>query len=64
MTRRLLLDSVRKLAADGTKPPRYDDPSLWMVRAVSLTLPAGASWQESGKVPMTARLGEDFGYAL
>jgi phthalate 4,5-dioxygenase len=31
---------------------------------VSLTMPAGASWQELGKLPMTARLGEDFGYTL
>lgn len=65
MTRRLLLDSVRKLSAEGVKPPRYDDPALWMVRAVSLTLPASASWKDDGgKLAMTARLGEDFGYAL
>ncbi|MFG5409739.1 Rieske 2Fe-2S domain-containing protein [Piscinibacter sakaiensis] len=64
MTRRMLLDCLRRMAADGTRPPRYADPDLWMVRAVSLTLPAGASWQEQGRVPMTARLGEDFGYAL
>ncbi|NUZ06138.1 Rieske 2Fe-2S domain-containing protein [Piscinibacter koreensis] len=62
MTRRLLLDSVKKLASDGIKPVRHDDPDLWMVRAVSLTLPAGTPWQEAGKLPMTARVGEDFGY--
>jgi hypothetical protein len=33
-----------------------------MVRAVSLTLPASASWNESGRELMTARLGADFGY--
>ncbi len=63
MTRKVLLDRVRALK-DGTKPPRFDDPDLTMVRAVSLTLPADASWQDQGKLPMTARLGEDFGYAL
>ncbi len=63
MTRRLLLDNVRKLRAEGVTPTRHTDPDLWMVRAVSLTLPNGVSWQESGKTPMTARLGQDFGYA-
>jgi phthalate 4,5-dioxygenase oxygenase subunit len=64
MTRRLLLDSLRKMAADGTKPPRHDDPDLFMVRAVSMTLPADEGWLDSGREPMTARLGADFGYAL
>jgi phthalate 4,5-dioxygenase oxygenase subunit len=64
MTRRLLMDSLRKLATDGTKPVRCDDPNLWMVRAVSLTLPSDQTWLESGREPMTARLGADFGYAL
>ena len=64
MTRRMLLDKVRKLAVDNIKPPRYDDPDLWMVRAVSLTLPAANTWQADGLEPMTARLGADFGYAL
>jgi phthalate 4,5-dioxygenase len=63
MTRRLLLEKVRKLAADQSSPVRIDDPDLWMVRAVSLTLPAGASWQTDGAEHMTARLGADFGYA-
>lgn len=64
LTRRFLLDCVRKLATSNSPPVRFDDPDLWMVRAVSLTLPAGQSWQEDGRVPMTARLGADFGYAL
>ena len=63
MTRRFLLEKVRGLT-QGEKPVRFDDPSLWMVRAVSLTLPAGNSWVEDGQVAMTAEVGKDFGYAL
>jgi hypothetical protein len=33
-----------------------------MVRAVSLTVPAGESWSESGRELMVAKLGADFGY--
>lgn len=62
MTRRLLLESVRNLATKQVRPARCEDPDLWMVRAVSLTLPAGASWNEQGREPMTARLGAGFGY--
>jgi phthalate 4,5-dioxygenase len=63
MTRRLLLEAVRNLAAEpAQRPPRFDDPALAMVRAVSLTVPAGESWSESGRELMTARLGADFGY--
>src|SRR5690606_30666952 len=63
MTRRLLLDNVRRLQKGEGGPTRYDDPDLWMVRAVSLTLPAGTSWQEEAQQEhMQARLGADFGY--
>jgi phthalate 4,5-dioxygenase oxygenase subunit len=62
MTRRLLLETVRNLAARQQRPPRFEDPDLPMVRAVSLTLPAGEAWSESGRALMTARLGADFGY--
>ena len=62
MTRRLLLETVRNLRAEGTAPKGVKDPATFMVRAVSLTLPAGASWQESGREHMTARLDADFGY--
>ncbi len=64
MTRRLLLESVRKFVADEPRAASPDQPDLWMVRAVSLTLPAGVPWQDDGIEHMTARLGEDFGYAL
>ncbi|MBK4739017.1 Rieske 2Fe-2S domain-containing protein [Noviherbaspirillum pedocola] len=62
MTRRMLLDKVRKLAANQQRPARCDDPDAWMVRAVSLTLPAEGSWKDDGSEFMKARLGTDLGY--
>jgi len=62
MTRRLLLDKVRKLAASQERPARCGDPDLWMVRAVSLTLPVEGSWKDDGSEFMKARLGADLGY--
>jgi phthalate 4,5-dioxygenase len=62
MTRRLLLERVRNLSTRQERPPRIEDPDLQMVRAVSLTVPAGESWSESGHELMRARLGADFGY--
>ncbi len=59
--RRMLLDSVRKLA-QGQKAPAVGSPSSFMVRAVSLTLPAGGNWTELGAEPMRAELGKGFGY--
>jgi phenylpropionate dioxygenase-like ring-hydroxylating dioxygenase large terminal subunit len=64
MTRRLLLENVRKFQAGEPCLAAPDQPDLWMVRAISLTLPAGAPWQDEGHEHMTARLGADFGYAL
>ena len=61
-TRRLLLESVRKLRENGAVPQGVTDPATFMVRAVSLTLPAGVPWQESGVRHMKARLDADFGY--
>jgi phthalate 4,5-dioxygenase oxygenase subunit len=60
-TRRLLLESVRNLRA-GTAPRGVTDPSTFMVRAVSLTLPAGQAWQEAGGEHIRAKLGAGFGY--
>jgi hypothetical protein len=53
---------VRNLSVRQQRPPRIEDPDLPMVRAVSLTLPASESWNDSGREAMTARLGADFGY--
>jgi hypothetical protein len=61
MTRRLLLESVRNVRS-GTEPQGVRDPSTFMVRAVSLTLPSGLAWQEPAREPMTARLDTGFGY--
>lgn len=61
MTRRLLLETVRNLRTSGAAPQGVAEPSTFMVRAVSLTLPAGMSWQE-GREHMTARLDAGFGY--
>lgn len=61
-TRRLLLEQVQAYAEGAACPVRRDDPSLWMVRAVSLRLPAGTPWHEAGAEPMKARLGAGFGY--
>ena len=61
-TRRVLLDSVRKLQAEGQRPASADHPDRFMVRAVSLTIPAGGDWMALGGPFMQARLGADFGY--
>lgn len=61
-TRRLLLDAVRKLEKDGIQPPSATQPEKFMVRAVSLTIPAGGDWMQLGSEFMKAELGKDFGY--
>ena len=63
VTRRFLLNSVRAYAENGEVPRGAADPATFMVRAVSLTLPADADWEEAGQEHMTAVLGKDFGYA-
>ncbi|MEO8299543.1 MAG: ring-hydroxylating oxygenase subunit alpha, partial [Burkholderiales bacterium] len=62
MTRRLLLETVRNHRTQGTLPKAATDPSVYMVRAVSLTLPAQVSWQEQ-REHTVAKLDADFGYA-
>ena len=62
MARRLLLDSADDYAQRGKKPAGADDPQVFMVRALSLTLPEGVGWAEAGRPFMKARLGSDFGY--
>ncbi len=60
--RRLLLDVLRKLEADGTRPASATDPQSMMWRAVSITLPRGSDWKPAAAEPMRARLGAGFGY--
>jgi phthalate 4,5-dioxygenase len=62
VTRQFLLESVAAYRDTGTKPVPAKDPTASMVRAISMTLPADADWQEAGSEPMTARVGKDFGY--
>lgn len=61
-TRRMLLDSLRKLGQDGTRPESVNQPDRYMLRAASLTVPAGADWMKEGEHHMKAELGKDFGY--
>jgi phthalate 4,5-dioxygenase len=61
-TRRLLLDGLRRLEDAGEPPASARDPSLLMWRAISITVPAGADWQQAGGDFMRAKLGADFGY--
>jgi phthalate 4,5-dioxygenase oxygenase subunit len=64
MTRRALLEAAAAWRDRGIKPAGVDDPDVFMVRAVSLSLPESASWADSGREHMRARLGADFGYQL
>ncbi len=64
MTRRVLLEAAAAYRDRGVKPAGVDNPDIFMVRAVSLTLPESESWVETGRPHMAARLGADFGYKL
>uniref|UniRef100_A0A2A4Z1C3 Ring-hydroxylating oxygenase subunit alpha n=1 Tax=OCS116 cluster bacterium TaxID=2030921 RepID=A0A2A4Z1C3_9PROT len=64
MTRRMLLEVAGAFAENGKKPERYDDPDLYMVRALSLTLPKEEKWVDVGQDLMRAKLGDDLGYEL
>lgn len=64
MTRRMLLESVKAYRDNGARPAGADDPTTFMVRAISMHLPADADWADAGAEPMRARLGADFGYEL
>ena len=61
-TRRLLLDTLRKLGTENQRPPSATRPELMMWRAMSITVPTGGNWQQLGGAFMQARLGADFGY--
>jgi phthalate 4,5-dioxygenase len=64
MTRRLLLEAVNAYRDRGIKPGAVTEPDIFMVRAVSLTLPEGTSWVDYGRPHMKAKLGTGFEYAL
>jgi len=61
-TRRLLLDTVGRFTKDGQRPASATRPESQMLRAVSLTIPAGGDWNQLGGQFMKAQLGADFGY--
>ena len=62
-TRRILLDAVKRLHSEGTQPPSVSNPSSFLVRAISITVPEGADWLAHGQEYMRAEPGKDFGYA-
>ena len=64
MTRRLLLEAVSAYRDRGIKPNGVTNPDIFMVRAVSLTLPESTSWVDYGRPHMAAKLGAGFEYAL
>lgn len=59
--RRMLLEGTRKVV-QGHKAPAVDEPSSFMVRAISITVPAGGDWAVLGGDFMKAELGKSFGY--
>ncbi len=59
--RRMLLDTVRKLGQD-VRPVSAIQPQKLAMRAISITIPAGSSWEEHGREFMKAELGKGFGY--
>jgi phenylpropionate dioxygenase-like ring-hydroxylating dioxygenase large terminal subunit len=61
-TRRLLLETLAGFRDRGLRPRSADDPAAFMVRAVSVHLPADKPWHEGCARYMQARLGADFGY--
>lgn len=63
-TRRLLLDHLGTLEADGRFPEGIDDPDTTLVRAVSITLAGDTDWASACAGIMRARVGEGFGYDL
>ena len=64
MTRRWLLDSISEYEQHRVRPAGADNLEVFVVRALSLTLPDGARWAEAGRPFMKARLGSGFGYQL
>jgi phthalate 4,5-dioxygenase len=61
-TRRVLLEAAKKLAQEGQRPPSVDNSDKFLVRAISITIPAGGDWMAAGREFMRAEPGKDFGY--
>ncbi|MGB3067903.1 MAG: Rieske 2Fe-2S domain-containing protein [Ottowia sp.] len=60
--RRVLLDALKRLAAEDRVPASATDPAQFLWRAISITVPAQADWKAHGGEFMKAKLGEGFGY--
>ena len=61
-TRRLLLDSLSRLRAEGPSSAVALEPDKFLWRAISITVEPGGDWKTLGAEYMKARLGEGFGY--
>jgi hypothetical protein len=61
-TRRLLLDTLRRLTTENQSPASVTDPDQFLWRAISIIIPAAGDWMGEGAEFMKARLGEGFGY--
>jgi phthalate 4,5-dioxygenase len=61
-TRRVLLEAARKLSTENQRPPSAGSAEKFLVRAISITVPAGGDWIVAGKEYMRAEPGKDFGY--
>ena len=61
-TRRLLLDSVKKMSVNNTEPASVRNPDQFLWRAISITIPEGGDWKTLGQEYMRANPGKDFGY--
>ena len=60
--RRVLLEAARKLATEEIRPASAQEPDKFLVRAISIMIPAGSDWMELGRDYMKAELGKGFGY--
>ena len=61
-TRRLLLETLEAMRGGGAGPSIVNDPETYKVRAVSVRLPAEASWLDACRPFMEAEIGAEFGY--
>ena len=52
----------RKLATEEIRPASAQEPDKFLVRAISIMIPAGSDWMELGRDYMKAELGKGFGY--
>jgi phthalate 4,5-dioxygenase oxygenase subunit len=61
-TRRLLLDTLRKLTNENKLPSSVNQPELFLWRAISITMNSDCDWKIEGAEIMKAKLNQGFGY--